>query len=66
MENKDPSYFSGRLGMSRKSIWGAIWCIGGIIVTVVTYNNAVGGGTYYIAYGAIGFGAYQFFQGLTE
>ncbi|MCX6830010.1 MAG: hypothetical protein NT002_12135 [candidate division Zixibacteria bacterium] len=47
---------------------GALWCIGGIIVTVATYQAAVsrGGGTYFITWGAILFGAIQFFRGLIQ
>ena len=47
---------------------GALWCGGGILVTVVTYlaaENSPGGGTYVVAWGAILFGAIQFFRGLT-
>lgn len=47
---------------------GAIWCIGGILVTFVTYAaaaNSPGGGTYIVAWGAIIFGARRFFQGLN-
>lgn len=43
---------------------GALWCVGGIIVTAVTYSNASGGGTYVVTWGAIIFGAVQFFKGL--
>lgn len=47
-------------------LFGALWCIGGIVVTAVTYQAASssGGGTYFVAYGAIIFGAIQFFKGL--
>jgi hypothetical protein len=43
---------------------GALWCIGGILVTVLTYSAAGGHGTYIIAWGAMLFGAIQFFKGL--
>lgn len=46
---------------------GALWCIGGIIVTAVTYSNATAspsGGHYIIAWGAILFGGIQFLKGL--
>ena len=45
---------------------GAIVCVGGIVVTVATYQSAQGGGHYIIAWGAIIFGAIQFFRGLGE
>ncbi len=47
-------------------IYGALWCIGGIIVTAVTYQAASGGGTYVVAWGAIIFGAVQFFKGVAK
>jgi hypothetical protein len=45
---------------------GGLWCIGGTVVTLVTYAAASGGGTYIIAWGAIIFGAFQFFRGLWQ
>lgn len=47
---------------------GALWCLGGILVTVFSYLAAVSspfGGTYIIAWGAILFGGVRFFQGLS-
>jgi hypothetical protein len=46
-------------------IFGALWCIGGIVITAVTFGAASGGGTYVVAWGAIIFGAIQFFRGLA-
>jgi len=47
--------------------YGAIWCIGGILFTAITYSAASsGGGVYFIAWGAILFGAIQFFRGLIN
>ena len=44
---------------------GAAICIIGIVITVVTYDMAKNkGGTYFVAYGAIIFGAIQFLRGL--
>ncbi len=51
---------------NKDMIYGALWCIGGTIVTVVTYSAASGGGTYVIAWGAILFGAIQFIKGLVN
>lgn len=47
-------------------LYGALWCIGGTAVTVLTYSAASGGGHYVIAWGAIVFGAIQFFKGLAN
>ena len=45
-------------------LYGALWCIGGIVVTALTYSAASEqGGTYVIAWGAILFGAIQFLRG---
>lgn len=51
---------------NKDMIYGALWCIGGIVVTAVTYSNASGGGTYVVAWGAILFGAVQFIKGLVN
>ena len=45
---------------------GALWAIGGTVVTVVTLSSASAGGTYVVAYGAIGVGAVQFVIGLVQ
>lgn len=46
---------------------GALWCIGGILVTACTYSAAAEkGGSYTIAWGAILFGGIQFFKGLIN
>ncbi len=47
-----------RSGANKDMIWGAIWCVGGIIGTVAN--------TGYIFWGAIVFGAIQFFRGLSR
>lgn len=47
---------------------GAAWAVGGIVVTAITYARAAsssGGGHYFVAWGAILFGALQFFRGLV-
>ena len=44
---------------------GGLFCLGGIFVTVMTYEAASkAGGTYIVAWGAILFGALKFFSGL--
>ncbi len=45
---------------------GAFWCLGGCLVTAVTYKAAGNGGTYIIAWGAMLYGAAQFLEGLTQ
>ena len=53
-------------GRGKKNmLFGALWCIGGTVVTVATYSAAEGGGTYVVAWGAILFGAVQFIIGLA-
>jgi hypothetical protein len=54
--------------LARKNMLsGAFWCIGGIIVTVATYGAASnGGGTYFVAWGAIAYGAIQFISGIYQ
>ena len=47
-------------------LFGAIWCVGGIVVTAVTYQAASNGGHYIIAWGAVLFGAIQFLRGLFQ
>jgi len=45
---------------------GALWCVGGILVTALTYAAASGGGTYLVAWGAVVFGAIQAVRGLLH
>ncbi|HYH05212.1 MAG TPA: hypothetical protein VEC37_19140 [Bacillota bacterium] len=47
-------------------IFGGLWCVGGLIVTVLTYSAASGGGRYVVAWGAILFGGIQFFRGYSK
>jgi hypothetical protein len=54
-----------REASNKDMLYGALWCIGGIVVTVATLSAASGGGTYVVAWGAILFGGIQFFRGLT-
>ena len=51
------------------TLYGALLCVGGIVVTAVTYQIAAvlsGAGPHIIAWGAIVFGAIQFFRGLAQ
>lgn len=53
----------------RNMLVGALWCLGGTAVTVITYQaaaNQPGGGSYMVAWGAIIFGAFQFLRGLFQ
>ncbi len=48
---------------------GALFCIGGILVTLFSYSSAASspkGGSYIIAWGAIVFGAIQFIRGMLN
>lgn len=50
-------------------LYGALWCIGGIVVTVGSYSlasSSSSGGSYFIAWGAVLFGAIQFLKGLYK
>ncbi len=51
---------------TKNMIAGALWAVGGTLVTVVTYSATSGGGTYVVAYGAIIFGGIQFVIGLFQ
>jgi hypothetical protein len=50
----------------KNMLHGALWCIGGVIVTVGTYSAAGPGDTYFIAWGAILFGSLQFLKGFFQ
>jgi hypothetical protein len=51
---------------AKHTLFGALWAIGGTIVTLWTYSAAGPGDTYVIAWGAIGFGAVDFLWGLLN
>src|SRR5215213_1999888 len=53
----------------RQMISGALLCIGGIVVTVVSFVSAMNGsfgGIYVITWGAIIFGGERFFRGFIQ
>ena len=51
----------------KNMIYGALWCLGGLLVTVITYSAASeGGGTYIVTGGAIFWGTIQFLKGLFQ
>ena len=63
-----PRMWSEAIGAAakREMLYGALWCIGGTAVTVVTYSLASKGAPFIVAFGAIIFGAIQFFRGLVQ
>ena len=50
----------------KNMLYGTLWFVGGLVVTVGTLSAASGGGTYIIAWGALLFGGIQFVQGLIQ
>jgi hypothetical protein len=50
----------------KNMLYGGLWCVGGIVVTAATYSAASNGGSYVVAWGAVIFGAIQFFRGVTQ
>ena len=51
---------------NKNMLYGALWCVGGLLVTILTYSAASDGGTYVVAWGAVIFGAIQFFKGMFQ
>jgi hypothetical protein len=45
---------------------GALWCLGGLVVSIGTYSMASGGGSYLLCWGPVIFGGIQFFRGLSS
>ncbi len=52
----------------KNMVAGGAWCLGGVLVTSLSYllASSGGGGVYVIAWGAIIFGAIQFVRGLIR
>ena len=50
----------------RNMVMGGLFCIGGIVITVVSISASKSGGFYIVTWGAILFGALQFFGGLFQ
>jgi hypothetical protein len=53
----------------KNMLYGALWCIGGVVVTALSYLFATSsptGGRYIITYGAIVIGAIQFIRGFIQ
>jgi hypothetical protein len=52
----------------KNMLLGLVWCVGGSVVTLYTYQQAMAnpmGGQYLVAWGAVVFGFFQFLSGLT-
>jgi hypothetical protein len=43
---------------------GAIWFVAGLLITVVTYAQAQGGGVYFVAWGPMLYGVYRVVSGI--
>lgn len=50
----------------KNMLYGALWCIGGLLVTFLTYSAASGGGHYIVAWGAVVWGGWQFLKGVYQ
>jgi hypothetical protein len=50
----------------KNMLYGALWFLGGLVVTLLTFTAAQGGGRYVIAWGAVVFGAIQFMRGYVQ
>jgi hypothetical protein len=46
--------------------FGALWAVGGIVVSLVSMQMASGGGTYYMFWGAVAYGVFLFIRGLVQ
>jgi hypothetical protein len=59
---------ANREAAQKNMLHGALWCIGGLVVTVATYRMASGLGSsrFVIALGAVLFGGVQFVRGLRQ
>ena len=67
VESADKMKNERRVAGRRHMIMGAFICVIGIALTAYTYSSvAEKGGTYVIWWGAIVFGAIQFFRGLSQ
>ena len=67
IDKLEASSAQGRASVGRRNmLFGALWFIGGTVVTLATYEHASDGGSYIIAYGAIIGGLVQFFMGCIQ
>lgn len=66
---EDHPQVSRRAVAESRMLVGALWFIGGVLVTAFSYSSAANnpaGGSYIIAYGAIIFGVIKFIQGYAS
>lgn len=67
VDNLEEQISAAKKERSQKDIlYGSLWLVGGLAVTLFTYSSASGGGTYVVTWGAIIFGAIQLFRGLSN
>ena len=45
-------------------IFGALWLLGGLLLPVITYSAASGGGVYVVAWGPALYGIFQVVRGI--
>lgn len=51
---------------SHDILFGSLWLIGGLFITIFTYTTAGSGGSYVVTWGAIIFGGAQLIRGLVN
>jgi hypothetical protein len=47
-------------------LFGGLWMAGGAAISLITYQAASGGGTYFVFWGAVVWGAIDFIKGFSE
>lgn len=58
---------ANRSAGKKNMLYGALWCVGGLVITIATFAFAnQGGGRYVVFWGAVIFGAIQFVRGLAQ
>jgi hypothetical protein len=71
-QRNDPIFAAMHKGVRQGSagsadmVLGALICLGGILISTISYSAASGGGTYVVATGAIVFGMIRFFKGVAS
>ncbi len=56
-----------RASAKRNMVVGTLWCVGGLVLTMVTYSSvAERGGTYFVAWGPVIFGGWQLLKGIRQ
>jgi hypothetical protein len=49
----------------RAVAFGALWLLGGLVLTIATYTAAPAGGAYIVAWGPVVYGVYQLVRGFV-